>query len=90
MTNVGGIPAELTMDIDPDLVWRFGVPFLASWLVLSMLLSARMVVRLRLALAEHAQALAALRDEPDDPWRFRPTERTYVLFLLVQVLLPLR
>lgn len=87
MTNLGGIPADLDAAIAPDLLKRHGLPALASFTLLSLLLSARMVVRLRIALAWHAVRLARLRGETDDAYRFSVRERTYLLFLLVQVLI---
>lgn len=86
MTNLGGIPATLDSLPPAPLVKAHGLQALAAYTFLSLLLSARMVVRLRIALAEHSTALAALRDEPDDAWAFRPRERTFLLFLLVVIL----
>lgn len=63
-----------------------GVAALMVFTLLSLLLTARIVVRLRIALAEHAARLAELRGEADRPWRFDPRERTFLLYLLVALL----
>ncbi|MFQ5507329.1 MAG: hypothetical protein ACE5F1_21390, partial [Planctomycetota bacterium] len=86
MTNLGGIPPSLVIDLPVSLVKRMGVPICSGYLALSLVLSARMVLRLRLALAEHAARLAELRQEPDDPWGFKILERSFLLYLLVCVL----
>ena len=82
LTNIGAIPESLQLAIDAHLVRQHGVTVIASFAVLSLLLSGRMVVRLRLALAEHSAKLARLRDESDTPYRFSPRERTYLFYLL--------
>ncbi len=86
MTNLGALnalvlPAVATADLQTG-----AMVALAAFTLLSLLLSARIVVRLRIALAEHSMQLARLRDEPDRPWRFRPFERTFLLFALVMSL----
>ncbi len=80
LSNLGAIPAELNLPLSVADLQRIGVPALAGFLTLSILLSLRMVVRLRIALAEHAQRLAELRGEVDQPWRFQPLERTFLLY----------
>lgn len=80
LTNLGAIPAELALPVSVPRLQAVGVPALAGFLLLSIALSLRMVVRLRIALAEHASTLATLRGEHDEPWRFRPIERTYLLY----------
>lgn len=86
MTNVGGIPATLALDVPVSDLQACAIPALAGFLVASLFLSCRMVVRLRLALAEHSMTLARLREEHDDAWRFRPIERTYLLYAIVLLL----
>jgi len=86
MANFGGVADSHALPVDPQTLRTWATPALAAYLTAFLLLSGRMVVRLRLALAEHSAALAALRDEPDDPWRFNPLERTFLLFLIVDAL----
>ncbi|MCA8955084.1 MAG: hypothetical protein KDC87_03365 [Planctomycetes bacterium] len=86
LTNVGGIADQLVLEIPPHTLKRVAVPTLAWFMVVSLLLSCRMVVRLRIALAQHSSTLAGLRQEPDDPWRFKPLERTFLLYGIVLVL----
>ncbi len=86
MTNVGGINSSLALDLPVIDVKAWGIGILSGFALLSLLLSGRMVVRLRLALAWHATTLARLRDEQDNAWQFRLLERTFLLFALVQVL----
>lgn len=86
MTNIGGIPADLDVGIPTQEIQAHGLTVLGGYLTLSLLLSCRMVVRLRIALAQHATKLAALRSEPDAPWCFSPTERTFLLYLIVLTL----
>jgi hypothetical protein len=86
MANLGSISAELAIRPAIDSIQTWGLPLLSGFTLLALLLSDRMVVRLRIALAQHAQKLAELRNEPDEPWRFRPQERTYLLFILLHLL----
>jgi hypothetical protein len=86
MTNVGGIPATLELEVRVADLQTHAVPALAGFLFVSLFLSCRMVVRLRIALAQHSATLARLRQEPDDPWRFTPIERTYLLYAIVLLL----
>ncbi|MDX1604879.1 MAG: hypothetical protein R3202_01730 [Candidatus Competibacterales bacterium] len=86
MTSLGGIPDSLALTPAPAALKTWGVPLLSGFTLLSLLLSDRMVLRLRIALAQHAQRLAELRDERDDPWTFRLQERTYLLFALLHLL----
>ncbi|MEM7201959.1 MAG: hypothetical protein AAF628_16955 [Planctomycetota bacterium] len=86
MTNVGGLTDALTLTPAAATLRAHGVAALSGFALVSLLLSARMVVRLRIALAEHSQTLAALRGEADQPWRFRLHERTYLLFGIVHLL----
>src|SRR5690606_13848354 len=86
MTNLGGIPSSLESAVPVAWIKDHGLAALSAYTTLSLLLSARMVIRLRLALAEHSSALARLRKETDDAWRFRVEERTFLLHLLVALL----
>ncbi|MBI4568527.1 MAG: hypothetical protein HY719_09015 [Planctomycetes bacterium] len=86
MTSFGSIAPDLATDISPDLLRRHGVSATAAYLVISLLLSARMVARLRIAIAAASDRLAVLRQEVDNPWRFRFLERTFLLFLFVLTL----
>ncbi len=86
MTNLGGIPDELRAVLPVDNIKEMGVTAISAFLMVSLLLSGRMVVRLRIALAEHSEVLAGLRDEPDDSYSFRTNERTFLLFVVLLVL----
>lgn len=86
MTNIGSISPDLSLTPSVDMIKAWGLPLLSGFTIVSLLLSARMVVRLRIALAQHSQQLAELRNEPDNPWQFRPQERTYLLFGLLHLL----
>lgn len=86
MSNVGGVAQDLDLHPPVTLIKTWGVIAVAGFTLLSLLLSGRMVVRLRIALAEHSQTLSRLRNEDDNPWRFRPHERTYLLFILLHML----
>jgi hypothetical protein len=85
LTNVGGIPEGLDTIPSASSIARHGAVALTGFLLVSLLLSARMVVRLRLALASSSADLARLRGETEDPYRFHLHERTFLLFLLLQV-----
>ena len=84
-TNVGGIDEGLETIPPAASIVRHGVVALMGFTLVSLLLSARMVVRLRLALASSSADLARLRGETDDPYRFRLLERTFLLFLLLEL-----
>lgn len=86
MASLGGLSGDLAIRPAPEILQAWGVPALSLFTLVSLLLSGRMVVRLRIALAQHAQKLAELRNEHDQPWRFRPQERTYLLFALLHLL----
>lgn len=60
---------------------RYGLTALCSFTAISLMLAGRMIIRLRIALAEHSEELARLRGERDNPWRFRVQERTFLLYL---------
>ncbi|MFO1352109.1 MAG: hypothetical protein U1F68_16085 [Gammaproteobacteria bacterium] len=83
MTNIGGIEPALAIHPTVAAIKEWGVIAVSGLTLVSLLLSGRMIVRLRIALAEHSEALARLRNEPDDPWHFTPRERTFLLFLLL-------
>lgn len=85
MAKIGGINPDL--DLPPRVLDLWQLPVFAGFLLGSLLLSARMIARIRLAIGEHSIRLAKLRNEPDDPWRFRLQERTFLLFLLVELLI---
>lgn len=87
MTNLGAIPDGLAAGIAVADLKRHGIPACSGYLVVSLLLTARMVLRLRGGIAGHSLDLAALRGEPDDPWRFNPLERTFLLYLVVVAIL---
>ena len=83
MSNVGAMQPDLRIGVDVGDLQVAAIPALATYLTLSLLLSCRMVLRLRVAVAEHSERLAKLRGESDDPWEFRPLERTFLLYLIV-------
>ena len=87
MSNVGSIQNGFDSGVPATALRAHGITALSSYTLVSLLLTARMVVRLRIALAEHSASIAALRGEHDDPWRFRIRERTWLLYLLLVVLL---
>lgn len=86
MSNVGAMQPNLRLSVEVSALQVAAIPALASYLTLSLLLSCRMVMRLRVAVAEHSERLAELRGEVDDPWQFRPMERTFLLYLIVVTL----
>jgi hypothetical protein len=83
MTNVGDISPDLDLGLPIDSVQQWGLIALSAYTLLSLLLSGRIVIRLRIALAEHSLTLSKLREEPDEPYRFSVRERTFLLFLLL-------
>ena len=87
MANIGGIPRSLDLGVPVAAVKSHGVSACAAYLTAALLLSARMILRLRFAVALHSERLARLRNEPDNPWRFHVFERTFLLYLLVTLLL---
>jgi hypothetical protein len=86
MTNLGGLSPQLTLTPSVETLKDYGIVALSAFALASLLLSSRMVLRLRIALAEHAQRLAELRHEPDNPWAFNVQERSFLLFSLLQLL----
>ena len=86
MSNLGGLNPELNLQPSAATIQEWGVPLLAGFSLIALLLSDRMVVRLRIALADHADQLAQLRQESDTPWQFKPQERTFLLYMLLHAL----
>ena len=86
MTNVGDISPDLDLGLPVDAVQQWGLVALSAYTLVSLLLSGRIVIRLRIALGDHSLTLAKLRDEPDEPYRFSARERTFLLFLLQHTL----
>lgn len=87
LTNLGAIPDDLDVLPSPATTKAVGPAILTSFLLLSLLLSCRILVRLRLAFGYHAQKLASLRDEEDrTAMIWRPQERTYLLYGIVLML----
>ena len=86
LAQLGSIHQGLDLPLEVESIQRWGFVALSAYTLVALLLSARMIVRLRLALADLSTTLAELRDETDTPWRFRPFERTYLLFLFEQML----
>ena len=86
MSSVGALNPELNLRPSIAALQDWSIPLLAGFSLLALLLSDRMVVRLRIALADHADQLAQLRQESDNPWRFKPQERTYLLYMLLHLL----
>ena len=86
MTNVGGVADGLDLGLPIAAVREWGLVAVSGYTLVSLLLSGRMVIRLRIALADHSRTLARLREEPDDPYRFSIRERTFLLYVLQLVL----
>ncbi len=86
MANLGGVKDSHILPVAPATFRLWAVPVLSAYLTGFLLLSARMIARLRVALAQHSATLADLRNEPDNPWRFNPLERTFLLFLITNAL----
>lgn len=84
--SLGAIGDSATLGLDRSALIDIGGLALMLYTALSLLLTARMIVRLRIALAQHAARLAEVRHEHDEPWRFRVLERTYLLYLLVAMM----
>jgi len=85
-SNLGSLGADAIPGLRTEDLQVAGVAGLMLFTLASLLLTSRIVVRLRIALAQHATALAKLRDEQDDPWRFSLWERTHLLYLIVALL----
>jgi Flp pilus assembly protein TadB len=86
MTNIGDISPDLDLGLPIDAVQQWGLVALSAYTLVSLLLSGRIVIRLRIALGDHSLTLAKLREEPDEPYRFSARERTFLLFLLQHTL----
>ena len=84
LTNLGAISNDLAVVPAPATTKSFAPVVLTTFLLASLLLSCRILVRLRLAFGEHSRRLATLRDEEDrTAMIWRPQERTYLLYAIV-------
>lgn len=87
LTNLGAISDELPVTPDPTVTKALGPTILIIFVLASLLVSCRILVRLRLAFGEHSQKLAGLRNEEDrTAMIWRPQERTYLLYAIVLAL----
>ncbi len=87
ITNLGAVPNDLVLSPDPRTLKASGFTLLVLFLLVSLLLSCRMLVRLRLALGDFSLRLAAARGEQDPhALSFRPQERTFLLYCIVLLL----
>lgn len=87
LTNLAAIPDELGVTPSPSTIERWGAPVLLVFVLLSLLLSCRILVRLRLAFGEYSLRLAEFREEEDrGAMRWSPQERTYLLYAIVLIL----
>jgi hypothetical protein len=87
LTNLGAIPDSLLVTPPPATLKGFGPAVLTTFLLVSLLLSCRILVRLRLAFGEHSRKLAGLRGETDrTAMVWRPQERSYLLYAIVLAL----
>jgi len=87
LTNLGAISNDLAVTPAPTITKAFAPVILIIFVLVSLLVSCRILVRLRLAFGEHSQRLAGLRDEVDrTAMIWRPQERTYLLYAIVLAL----
>jgi hypothetical protein len=87
LTNLAAVADTLAIEPAPVTLKHTGPAVLSTFLLLSLLLSCRILVRLRLAFGEHSRTLAALRQEVDrTAMLWRPQERTYLLYAIVLLL----
>lgn len=87
LTNVGAINDQLAVTPAPEAIKSFAPVALLVFVLVSLLVSCRILVRLRLAFGEHSRRLASLRDEEDrTAMIWRPQERTYLLYGIVLAL----
>ncbi|MFN3242314.1 MAG: hypothetical protein ACE37K_12460 [Planctomycetota bacterium] len=87
LTNLGAIPDSLLVTPPPATLKGFGPAVLTTFVLVSLLLSCRILVRLRLAFGEHSRKLAGLRGETDrTAMVWRPQERSYLLYAIVLAL----
>jgi hypothetical protein len=87
IANLGAVPLDLTVVPTPESIHRHGAIVLLVFLLISMLLSLRILVRLRLAFGEFSLILAELRKEHDETaMQWRLVERTYLLYAIVLLL----
>lgn len=87
IANLGAVPLDLAVVPTPEAIHRHGAFVLLVFLSLSMLLSLRILLRLRLAFGEFSMQLAKLRNETDDTaMKWKLVERTYLLYAIVLLL----
>ncbi len=87
LTNVGAVPDDLGVEPSPAAIKSLAPVVLLTFVLVSLLLSSRILVRLRIAFGHHAARLAKLREEQDPTALvFRLPERTYLLYLIVLAL----
>lgn len=87
LTNLGGVPGDLALTPPVATLQTVGATVLAVFLLASLVLSCRILVRLRLAFGTYSQKVAELRGEQDPTaMLWRPAERTYLLYAIVLVL----
>lgn len=87
LTNLGGVPTDLALTPPVTTLQTVGATVLSTFLLASLLLSCRILVRLRLAFGTYSQKVAELRGEQDPTaMLWRPAERTYLLYAIVLVL----
>ncbi|MGE0145174.1 MAG: hypothetical protein AB7I19_18510 [Planctomycetota bacterium] len=87
IANLGAVPLDLAVVPTPESIHRHGAFVLLVFLLISMLLSLRILLRLRLAFGEFSIELAELRKESDDTaMKWKLVERTYLLYAIVLLL----
>ena len=87
LTNLGAISDDLAVTPGPGVLKDWAPAILTSFVLVSLLVSCRILVRLRLAFGSHSSRLAALRGESDrTALVWRPQERTYLLYAIVLAL----
>ena len=82
ITVLLGASEQAAGEFAAETVRSHSAAVLGGYLWISSFLSLRMLARLRLAIGDESARLARLREEPDDPWRFRLLERSFLLFQL--------
>ncbi|MCB1282630.1 MAG: hypothetical protein KDB18_13995 [Salinibacterium sp.] len=86
MSNLGNLDPALGSSLPIVAIQRWGICVLSGYMLISVLLSGRMVIRLRVAIADHSASLARLRNETDEPYRFQLLESSFLLHLVVVLL----
>jgi len=87
LTNLGAIPDDLAVTPRPATIKTWAPAILTTFVLVSLVLSCRILVRLRLAFGDHSRRLAELRGETDrTALIWRPQERTYLLYAIVLTL----